>query len=80
MSQPSTSTNQSGTTSSSSTAGSAMTEDQIRTKLTDDGYTGVTGLTKSGTGWKGTAMKDGKKVPVMVDQDGMITTGQAPRG
>ncbi len=53
---------------------SSFTEDQAKGRLTKAGYTGITGLKGTENGaWRGTAMKNGKKVTVTLDYKGNIT-------
>jgi hypothetical protein len=52
----------------------SFTEDQAKERITEAGYTDVTGLTSGDDGvWRGTAMKDGKSVPVALDYQGNVT-------
>ena len=51
----------------------SFTEGQARARIEDRGYANVTDLKKDGAGvWRGTAMKDGKSVPVALDYQGNI--------
>ncbi len=53
----------------------SFTEDQATKRLQDNGYIGVTGLTKDDQSiWHGKATKAGKSVNVAVDYQGNITT------
>ena len=47
-------------------------------KLAANGYTEVQGLVRQGNEWRGTAMRDGKRVQVTVAPDG--TTRHTPLG
>ncbi|MDZ4760035.1 MAG: PepSY domain-containing protein [Alphaproteobacteria bacterium] len=52
----------------------SFTMDQAQERLTNAGYTGVTGLTQDASGvWRGTGMKDGSSMSVMVDYQGNVT-------
>jgi opacity protein-like surface antigen len=53
----------------------SFTEDQARGRLTDAGYTNVTGLAKDAKGvWRATATHGGKSVKVGLDYKGNVTT------
>ena len=53
----------------------SFTEDQARSRLTDAGYTNVTGLAKDKKGvWRGTATRGGASVKVGLDYKGNVTT------
>jgi hypothetical protein len=52
-----------------------FTEEQARAHLAKSGYVDISPLTKSSNGdWRGTAVKDGKRVIVSVDVKANITT------
>jgi putative membrane protein len=52
----------------------SFTESQARGRLTKDGYSQVSGLTKGNDGiWRGTATKNGNPVQVGVDYKGNIS-------
>lgn len=52
----------------------SFTEDQARSRLTDAGYTNVSGLAKDAKGvWRGTATHAGKSVKVGLDYKGNVT-------
>ena len=52
----------------------SFTEAQVMKRLTDNGYTTVSGLMKDDQSiWHGKAMKDGKTVAVAVDYQGNVT-------
>jgi cell envelope opacity-associated protein A len=54
---------------------SSFTEEQARGRITEAGYTDVTGLMKAEDGtWQGTAMQNGQSVTVVVDYQGNVTT------
>jgi hypothetical protein len=51
-------------------------EQQIRSSLMAQGYTGISGLSVDGSGtWRGTAVRNGANVSVMIDSNGIITPG-----
>ncbi|NVP58365.1 PepSY domain-containing protein [Mycoplana rhizolycopersici] len=51
----------------------SFTEDQVKKRLTEDGYADITGLTLDDKGvWQAKAMKDGKAVSVALDYQGNI--------
>ncbi len=51
-------------------------EQQIRSNLMAQGYTGISGLSVDGTGtWRGTAVRNGANVSVMIDSNGIVTPG-----
>ena len=51
-----------------------FTEQQVRSNLMAQGYSGVSGLTVDGSGtWRGTAVRNGGNVGVSVDSNGMVT-------
>lgn len=51
----------------------SFTEAQAKSRIEQQGYTNVSGLTKDGNGvWRGTAMKDGKSANVSLDFQGNI--------
>lgn len=54
----------------------AAGEAQVLQDLTAAGYSEPQGLVKEGDGWKGTALKDGKRVPVKVGPDGKVASPQ----
>ncbi|CCB66540.1 hypothetical protein [Hyphomicrobium sp. MC1] len=52
-----------------------FTEEQARAHLAKSGYVDISPLTKNSNGdWRGTAVKDGKRVIVSVDVKANITT------
>ena len=52
----------------------ASGEAQARARIVDDGYTGVTGLTKGSDGiWRGTAMRGSTPVQLQVDARGTVS-------
>jgi hypothetical protein len=52
----------------------SFTRDEVKKRLEDNGYTGITGLAKdSQSVWRGTATMSGKPVNVAVDYQGNIT-------
>lgn len=54
----------------------SFTEAQARRHIQNAGFTGVSKLSKDSNGiWRGTAMKNGHRVPVAVDFKGDVTTG-----
>lgn len=56
------------------TINTTFTEQQIRSNLMAQGYTGISGLSVDGSGtWRGTAVRNGSNVPVTVDSNGMVT-------
>ena len=51
----------------------SFTESQAQARLSDAGYTSVTGLKKDGDGiWHGSAMKNGQQVSVWLDYAGNV--------
>lgn len=61
--------------SASAKGANSFTEDQAMRRLTEAGYTGVTGLAKDRNGvWRGTATKGGKTTKVGLDFKGNVTT------
>ncbi len=51
----------------------SFTQDQAKSRISDKGFTDVSGLTKDSDGvWRGTAMRDGTKVSVAVDFQGNV--------
>ena len=53
----------------------SFTEAQARSRLEQNGYTGVSALKKNDNGvWQGTAQRDGKAVSVSLDYKGDIIT------
>lgn len=53
----------------------SFTEEQARGRLTDAGYTNVTGLMKDKQGvWRGSAVKSGAAVKVGLDYKGNVVT------
>jgi hypothetical protein len=51
----------------------SFTMAEARSHIMGQGYTQVTGLKKDSAGvWRGTAMKDGQRVPVSVDYQGNV--------
>jgi hypothetical protein len=53
-----------------------FSEQQIRSNLMAQGYSGVSGLSVDGAGtWRGTAVRNGANVNVMIDANGMVTPG-----
>jgi hypothetical protein len=50
--------------------GQAVTEDQAKSGIQAHGYSGVSGLKMA---WRGTAVKDGSTVSVMLDEKGNVT-------
>lgn len=62
-------------TSTSADGANSFTEAQARSRLTEAGYTQVTGLAKDDEGvWRGMASKNGKKSRVGLDYKGNVTT------
>ena len=52
----------------------SFTEDQAKSRITDAGYSNVSGLKLDDQGvWRGTAMKDGKQANVSLDFQGNVT-------
>lgn len=49
------------------------TQQEIRDRMADDGYTEVTNLQRDAGGYTATAVKDGKVVQVMIDATGKVT-------
>ncbi len=56
----------------SATPPPAVEEAQIKQDLAKSGYTEVQDLKKDGDGWKGTALHNGKRVPVKIAADGRL--------
>ncbi|MEG3126008.1 hypothetical protein [Sphingomonas sp. GB1N7] len=53
----------------------SFTESQARGRIAKAGYSGISKLAKDDNGvWRGTAMRQGKKVPVGLDYKGNVTT------
>ena len=52
---------------------SSFTEAQARGRLEKAGYTNVSDLKKTDTGWQGTATKNGKNAAVTLDYKGNVT-------
>jgi hypothetical protein len=53
-----------------------FSEQQIRSNLMAQGYSGVSGLTVDGSGtWRGTAVRNGANVNVTIDSNGIVTPG-----
>jgi hypothetical protein len=53
----------------------AMSETQVRKDLSDHGYSNVSDLRRSGSGWAGSAVdRNGKRVNLDVDHLGAILT------
>lgn len=51
-----------------------FSEQQVRSNLMAQGYTGISGLTVDGAGvWHGTAVRNGSNVAVTVDSNGIVT-------
>lgn len=51
-----------------------LSEQQIRSNLMAQGYTGISGLTVDGAGvWHGTAVHNGSNIAVTVDSNGLVT-------
>jgi hypothetical protein len=51
-----------------------ISQDQARSQIEAQGYIGVSGLRKDAKGvWRGTAVKDGSTVNVMLDETGNVT-------
>lgn len=51
----------------------SFTENQVRERLENNGFTNATGLRKDDQGiWRGTAMRNGVSTPVAVDYRGNI--------
>jgi hypothetical protein len=58
---------------------SSFTEDQARQRITDAGYTDVSGLTKAADGsWQATASLSGQQTSVVVDYQGNVKAGGSP--
>ncbi len=58
----------------------SFTEAQAKDRAWAHGYTSVSSLTKDGDGiWRGTAMEDGKSVPIAIDFKGNVVVAQAAR-
>ena len=56
----------------------SFTEAQAKDRALAQGYTSVSGLTKDGDGiWRGTAMENGKSVPIAIDFKGNVVVAQA---
>lgn len=56
----------------------SFTEAQAKDRALAQGYTSVSGLTKDGDGiWRGTAMENGKSVPIAIDFKGNVVIAQA---
>lgn len=56
------------------TTTATFSEQQVRSNLMAQGYSGIAGLTVDGTGmWHGTAVRNGSNVPVTIDSNGMVT-------
>lgn len=50
-----------------------FSEQQVRSNLMAQGYSGVSGLSVDGTGtWRGTAVRNGSNVNVTIDSNGMV--------
>jgi len=65
-----------GTTMGVTPGANSFTESQARGRLTDQGYTAVSGLKKDKDGvWRGRATKDTKSMAVGVDYKGNISGG-----
>jgi hypothetical protein len=57
----------------------SFTETQAKDRALAQGYTGVSALTKDDDGvWRGTAMENGKSVPIAIDFKGNVVIAQAP--
>ncbi len=55
----------------------SFTMAQARSRIAAAGYSSVTGLKKDSHGvWRGQAQKDGSTVPVALDYQGNVTSGQ----
>lgn len=53
----------------------AITEDQAKSQIEAQGYPGVFGLRKDAKGvWRGSTVRDGSTVNVMLDEKGNVTT------
>ncbi len=53
----------------------SFTEDQAQSRIAEAGYTNVSGLKLDDKGlWRGTAMKDGASVSVVLDYQGNVTS------
>lgn len=53
-----------------------FSEQQIRSNLMAQGYSGIAGLTVDGAGaWHGTAVRNGANVNVTIDANGLVTPG-----
>lgn len=51
-----------------------FTEQQIRSNLMAQGYSGISGLAVDGAGvWHATAVRNGANIPVTVDSNGIVT-------
>lgn len=48
-------------------SGTILSETDVRTKLSADGYTNVSGLKREGNRYSADAMKNGRKVSVSID-------------
>jgi hypothetical protein len=58
-----------------SSAGSAFTTDQAKSQVEAAGYSNVSGLRRDSKGiWRGSAVKDGLTVNVMLDAGGKVST------
>jgi hypothetical protein len=73
-----TGSNSSGTTNDDENppvaGANSFTEGQAKARLEDHGYSGISPLQKDDQSiWRGTAMKNGKKVGVAVDYKGNVT-------
>lgn len=51
-----------------------MSEDQVTQLLTQQGYTGITGLHENGQDWIGEADKNGQMVSFDIEPNGTIRT------
>jgi hypothetical protein len=51
-----------------------FSEQQVRSSLMAQGYTGISGLSTDGAGtWRGTAVRDGANITVTIDSNGIVT-------
>lgn len=62
------------TVKSSYVGTASMSTDQVTQLLTQQGYTGITGLHENGQHWLGEAKKNGQLVSFDIEPDGTIRT------
>ncbi len=75
QSSPSTGPSTSPSTGTMITPGSLVSQQDVMSLLSKNGYTSITGLEKDSTGnWHGNAVHNGARVRVAVDSSGHITT------